>query len=452
MLGTPRRAYAGRVMDRSLPALLRRPVAADLAMTAALAGLALGLGWSMIAKFGDNWKMIYALGSAAAWHRVLIAWWLATAVGLAALPMRRRFPLAVFGATLAMAAVHYSDPAFGLSPADLAVPIALYSLAAAAPRRISLAGLGGGVALATIAAALIGGSLGTGWLEQPSYITASGLALAAAWFAGDGSRTRRAYLAEVERRASDAERDRDRQAELAVAAERSRITGELHDVIAHALSVMVIQAQGAGSALRRRHPDQTGAALDAIVATGRDALAETRMLLGVVHQPGDQEAALAPQPSLAGVGQLVDQVRQAGARVELRIEGMPRPLAAGVELSAYRIIQEGLTNTIKHAGPSATATVRMVYGEAELVVEITDNGRAAADPGLSPGPSPGPSPAASPGASRSPSPSHGVSPAGFGLSGMRARAAVLGGEVTAGPDTAAGFRVRARLPLTVPVG
>src|ERR1019366_8615481 len=212
----PRRVYAGRVMDRSPPALLRRPIAADLAMTAALAGLALGLGWSMIAKFGGNWKLIYALGSAAAWHRLLIAWWLATAVGLAALPLRRRFPLAVFGATLAMAAVHYSDPVFGLSPADLAVPIALYSLAAAAPRRISLSALGGGIALATIASALIGSSLGAGWLEQPSYIIASGLALAAAWFAGDGSRTRRAYLAEVERRASDAERDRDRQAELAV--------------------------------------------------------------------------------------------------------------------------------------------------------------------------------------------------------------------------------------------
>ena len=411
--------------------------------------------------------MIYALGSAAAWHRLLIAWWLATAVGLAALPLRRRFPLAVFGATLAMAAVHYSDPAFGLSPADLAVPIALYSLAAAAPRRISLSALGGGVALATIAAALIGGSLGTGWLEQPSYITASGLALAAAWFAGDGSRTRRAYLAEVERRASDAERDRDRQAELAVAAERSRITGELHDVIAHALSVMVIQAQGAGSALRRRHPDQTGAALDAIVATGRDALAETRTLLGLVHPPGDQEPVLAPQPSLAGVGQLVDQVRQAGTPVKLRIEGIPRPLAAGVELSAYRIIQEGLTNTIKHAGPSATATVRIVYGEADLVVEITDNGRGNANPSASHGAGASHSASHGAGASHSASrsaaashgaspshgrPSHGVSPAGFGLSGMRARAAVLGGEVTAGPGTAGGFRVRARLPLTVPVG
>ena len=176
------------------------------------------------------------------------------------------------------------------------------------------------------------------------------------------------------------------------------------------------------------------------MATGRDALAETRTLLGVVHQPGDQGPALAPQPSLAGVGQLVGQVRRAGTPVELRIEGSPRPLAAGVELSAYRIIQEGLTNTIKHAGPSATATIRMVYGEAELVVEITDNGRATADP--NPSPSHG----------ASPSPNHGASPAGFGLSGMRARAAVLGGEVTAGPDPVGGFRVRARLPLTVPVG
>jgi signal transduction histidine kinase len=435
-------------MSRPLPALLRRPIATDLAMTAALAGLTVGLGWSMIVKFGDNWKMIYALGSAAAWHRLLITWWLATAVGLGALPLRRRFPLAVFGVTLVMAAAHFAVPVFGLSPADLAVPIALYSLAAATPRRISVSALGGGITLGVAASALIGSGIGIGigWQVQPSYIIDSGLALAAAWFGGDGARTRRAYLAEVERRASDAERDRDRQAELAVAAERSRITGELHDVIAHALSVMVIQAQGAGSALRRRRPEQAGEALDAIVATGRDALAETRTLLGVVHQLGDNGPALAPQPSLAGLGQLIDQVRRAGTPVEVRIEGTPRPLAAGVELSAYRIIQEGLTNTIKHAGPSAAASVRIAYGEAELVVEVTDDGRAAA--GGAPRPaSPGP-------ASPYPASPHPASnsPAGHGLSGMRARAAVLGGEVTAGPAAAGGFRVRARLPLSVAAG
>ena len=141
-------------------------------------------------------------------------------MGLGVLPLRRRFPLAVFGVTLAMAAVHYADPVIGLSPAELAVPIALYSLAAAKPRRVSLSALGGGITLGLIASAVIGKSLGAGWLMQPSDISASGLALAAAWFAGDGSRTRRAYLAEVERRARDAERDRDRRAELAVAAER----------------------------------------------------------------------------------------------------------------------------------------------------------------------------------------------------------------------------------------
>jgi signal transduction histidine kinase len=428
-------------MDRPLPALLRRPIAADLAMTAALAGLAAGLGWSMTAKFSDNSKMIYALGSAAAWHRLLITWWLATAVGLGALPLRRRFPLAVFGMTLVMAAAHFAAPVFGLSPADLAVPIALYSVAATTPRRVSVSALGGGIALGVAASALIGSHIGIGWLVQPSYIADSGLALAAAWFAGDGARTRRAYLAEVEQRASDAERDRDRQAELAVAAERSRITGELHDVIAHALSVMVIQAQGAGSALRRRRPEQAGEALDAIVAAGRDALAETRTLLGVVRQLDDNEPALAPQPSLAGLGPLIDQVRRAGTPVELRIEGIPRALAAGVELSAYRIIQEGLTNTIKHAGPCAAASVRIAYGEAELVVEVTDDGRATA--GASPGTA-SPRPA-------SPGPA-GDSPAGHGLSGMRARAAMLGGEVTAGPAAAGGFRVRARLPLSVVAG
>ena len=162
------------------------------------------------------------------------------------------------------------------------------------------------------------------------------------------------------------------------------------------------------------------------MTTGRDALAETRRLLGVVRQPDDQEPVLAPQPGLAGLDRLIDQVRRAGTPVELRIEGIPRALAAGVELSAYRIIQEGLTNTMKHAGPSAAAAVRLSYGEADLVVEVADNGCATAG--------------------------HGARPDGHGLTGMRARAAVLGGEVTAGPATAGGFRVRARLPLTVPVG
>jgi signal transduction histidine kinase len=325
-----------------------------------------------------------------------------------------------------MAAVHFAEAPFGLSPADLAVPIALYSLAAAAPRRVSLSALGAGIVLAAAASMVIGSSLHAGWLMQPNYVFTSGLAVAAAWFAGDGSQTRRAYLAEVERRASDAERDRDRQAQLAVAAERSRITGELHDVIAHALSVMVIQAQGAGSALRRREPEQASDALDAIVTTGRDALAETRALLGIIHRPGNELPALAPQPVLADLGQLLDQVRRAGITVELRVEGTPRELAAGLELAAYRIIQECLTNTLKHVGPSANAAVRISYGEADLILEVTDNG--------------------SPETDRAPCPN------GHGLNGMRARAAVLGGEVIAGRDSGGGFRVRARLPIKVPVG
>jgi signal transduction histidine kinase len=306
------------------------------------------------------------------------------------------------------------------------VPIALYSLAVATSRRVSLSALGCGIVLAVAASALIGSVLHGGWLLQPSYVATACLAVAAAWFAGDGSRVRRDYLAEVERRASDAERDRDRQSQLAVAAERSRISSELHDVIAHALSVIVVQAQGAGSALRRRDPEQAGQALDAIVTTGREALAETRGLLGIIHSSDDKQPALAPQPRLADLGQLIDQVRRAGTAVDLRIEGSPRILAAGVELSAYRIIQECLTNTLKHAGPSAQATIRISYGEADLVLDVSDNGSPATEPV--------------------------PHPDGRGLNGMRARAAMLGGEVIAGRDAAGGFRVRAQLPLQAPAG
>jgi len=317
------------------------------------------------------------------------------------------------------------------------VAITAYTLASARPRRTSLGVLIAGGALAVITdqavlAAIAGGpgqetrSWADNWLGKPGNAVVPALAvstLAAAWFAGRGARARRAYLAEAERRARDAERDRDRQADLAAAAERARITRELHDVIAHALSVMVIQAQGAGAALRRRHPEDTASALDAIVATGRDALTETRRLLGVVRRAPAAGLELAPQPDLEGLPELVAKVRQAGTPVELRMAGAARRLAPGVELSAYRIIQEALTNTIKHGGPAATATVSVRYGDDDLTVEVTDDGAGAAGGnGWVPG-------------------------GGQGLPGMRARVAMLGGELSAGPAAPAGFRVAATLPL-----
>jgi signal transduction histidine kinase len=451
-LRTQQRARLGA----RLGALPGRPAVLDLGMAGLLAALSLLLVWKMIAPdavAGKKLGSLFGSVSASRWHAV--AWVVTSCAGLSALPLRRRFPVPVFAVTLAMATAHSFLLGFGALPVDLAVPAAVYTLAATTSRRTSVCVLAAGMLLAEavdrLAVAVrspVSGAVAkmlTGdWLGTPTTAVVPAVILVAAWFAGDSSRARQAYLAEVERRARDAERDRDRQAELAASAERARITRELHDVIAHALSVMVIQAQGAGSALRRRQPEDTDEALHAIVTTGRRALAETRRLLGVVRTAeGDPE--LAPQPGLADLASLVTRVRQAGTPVELRVEGAPRPLAAGLELSAYRIIQEGLTNTIKHGGAAASAVVRVCYGDAEICVEVTDDG---AGPGSW-------QPAAEANnqdqdqdAEREHDGSS--SARGHGLPGMRARVAMLGGELVTEPVTTGGFRVRARLPLHVP--
>jgi signal transduction histidine kinase len=430
-------------MNPRLASLLRRPAVLDVGAAALLAALALVIAWRVTfpPPRADR-KLILLFGSVGAWRWQVTVWWAASVVALAALPLRHRFPVIAFGLTLAMATVHSLVLVLGPSPVDFAVAITAYTLASARPQRTSAGVLSVGGALAVITyvvvlAAIAGGpgqqtwSWANDWLGRPGNAVVPALlalVVVAAWFAGRGARARRAYLAEVERRARDAERDRDRQADLAAAAERARITLELHDVIAHALSVMVIQAQGAGAALRRRHPEDTAGALDAIVATGRGALAETRRLLGVVRRAPAAGLELAPQPDLEGLPELVAKVRRAGTPVQLRIAGAARRLAPGVELSAYRIIQEALTNTIKHGGPAATATVSVRYGDDDLTVEVTDDGAGAAGGN---------------------GPIHG---GGQGLPGMRARAAMLGGELSAGPAVPAGFRVAATLPLQPPPG
>lgn len=414
--------------------VLRRPAVLDIAAAAVLAALSLLFAWRLITPGVASPKLTYSFGSAAAWHWHLLAWWLASVATLSTLPLRHRWPVAVFLVTMAMGLVHCEVLTFTPLPVDLAVALAAYSLAAARPRRVSLPVLAVSAVFAMIAdAAGLGSSwpsrfFGSGWLDKPPDAIMAGVILAAAWLAGDGARTRRAYLGEVERRASDAERDRDRQAELAAAAERSRITRELHDVIAHALSVIVIQAQGGGAALRLQHPEQASAAFGAIITTGRGALAETRRLLGVVRRHPADDLEFAPQPGLDRLSELVGQVRRAGTPVELYVEGEPRPLAAGVELSAYRIIQEGLTNTIKHGGPGAAATVRVSYRAADIWVEVTDDGRGLDGKGAE------------------------HPPGGHGLRGMQTRVGMLGGEFDAGPLASGGFRVRARLPLRDPAG
>lgn len=230
-----------------------------------------------------------------------------------------------------------------------------------------------------------------------------------AWIGGHWVQGRRdrARLAIVER---------DQKAQAALRDERARIARELHDGVAHAMSVIVLQARGARHAFLER-PEEAREALDAVERTASNALSEMRRLLGALREDGES-AALAPQPSLNQIDALIVDVRGAGLSVELHVEGADRELPPGIDLCAYRIVQEALTNTLKHAGP-ATARVLLRYAEDEVEVEITDTG--AGD-------------------------RNGSAP-GQGLVGMRERVALFGGDFQAGPQRGGGYLVTARLPL-----
>jgi signal transduction histidine kinase len=221
---------------------------------------------------------------------------------------------------------------------------------------------------------------------------------------------------EATERAARAEREREERAQAAVTEERARIARELHDVVGHSVSVMTVQASAVRRLLR---PDQQREreALLVVEQTGREALAEMRRMVGVLRRP-EEAPALAPQPSLQHLNRLVEQACEAGLPVELRIEGDPRPLPAGVDLTAYRLVQEGLTNALKHAR-AERAHVLVRYGRGDIEVTVSDDGRGA---GSGDG-------------------------GGHGLVGMRERVAVFGGELEAGPLAEGGYRLRAKLPV-----
>ena len=300
---------------------------------------------------------------------------------------------------------------------DLALLVLLYTVAAYRPRRASIMALLvclGGSAVAVLAWGPVHG-VNLAWRLIFAAFLFGGLELTV-WILGDSMRYRRGYYAALEDRAARLEAERHAQAKVAAAAERARIARELHDVVAHHVSVMVVQADGAGYALRT-DPDRAAAALQAIAGTGRQALAEMRRLLGVLRSAGDQ-AALAPVPGLGELRELLDQARAAGLEVGYTLSGVPRELPEGAELAAYRVVQESLTNTRKHAGLAATAAVALRYEPDGLVVEVTDDGLGG---GI-------------------------ADSAGHGLAGMRERIAMYGGTVTAGPLPGGGFGVTARLP------
>lgn len=340
----------------------------------------------------------------------------AVLIGLMTLPIavRRRYPvgvLVVAGFSIGV----YALLGYLESGGNFGVLIAFYTVAADTNRRTASV-----AAVLTAAGVLLTFAAYSDRDPQAATeLLTTGIIYSATWIIGDYVRQRREEAARLREIAVRLEQEREEQARLAVAEERTRIARELHDVVAHHVSVMVVQA----TAARRIVATDPAAARDALLAvegSGRTALDEMRRMLEVLR---DEERPLAPQPRLAELEALVRDVRSAGLPVELSIEGTPAELPPGIDLAGYRIVQEALTNTVKHAGP-ATARVRVAYAPTSLEVEVTDDGRGAAA-GLAD-------------ASRG---------AGHGLLGMRERVALYGGMLEAGPRLAGGWRVHAVLPL-----
>jgi signal transduction histidine kinase len=390
-------------------------------------------------------------------------WWIFGAPMIAGLLLRRRWPVFAVILTGAAAVVHHLDPDISLQSIDLAVPLTVYTLATRGrSRRGAVILLGAALVCVSLMSAVqimiashqaeqdpnqkIEAKMKAaadsdfqkpilakpmpvkqdppGWVklvvDAVGRVVTVMLALALAFAIGDGVRSRREHLATLEKRAADLEREQRQRVTLAMAGERARITRELHDVIAHALSVMVVQAQGGAAALRR-HPERTEQALQNVITTGRSSLTEMRRLLDLVRQEPAEGTQRSPQPGVGALPELIDTVRSAGTLVTFTVEGDPVPLPLSVDLSAYRIVQEALTNTIKHGGGTDTsARIRLSFHADELEIEVTDDGRGGPVPDNS---------------------------EGNGLRGIAERVGVLGGELTVGPLDDGGFRVHAVLPL-----
>jgi len=371
-------------------------------------------------------------------RRHLDGWALALLVaGPAALWLRRRYPVpalaAVVGVTLA-----YLVAGYPYGPVVLSLVAALVASVLDGYRLAAWAG----------ALAVYAGHFGLGYLlhRVPQPTAASGLGVAA-WLLvvlvlAEVARVRRHTFVE-------AQRAREEEARRRASEERLRIARELHDVLAHDISLINVQA-GVALHLIDERPEQARTALAAIKQASKDALGELRSVLGVLRQDGD-EPRRDPAPGLEQLDDLVSRSAAAGIPVRTTVEGTPRPVPAGVGLAAYRIAQEALTNVARHAG-RATASVRVSYGERDITVEIADDGRGAGRPN-STGPGAGGSGAGGSGAGGSGAGGSGAGPppaaraGGNGIPGMRERAAALGGQLEAGPRREGGFRVLARLPL-----
>jgi signal transduction histidine kinase len=354
-------------------------------------------------------------------HPLWLALVLVAAQGIP-LAWRRSWPLAVM-IVVGGVRIAYDRIGFGFAPFPLGPAIAFYTVIdRSAPlwRWITTAAVTAGIAI----------SLSARGHHEPYDAIFQAMIFLTAWAAGVLSRTKRAHLRAAQGRADRAEAELDARAAREAAAERARIARELHDVVAHHVSLVAVQAEAAASLLPGR-PEQARRSVDVIADTARQALAELRRLLGVLRGPAERPET-APSASLTELDALLDQVRGAGLPVELTVKGRSSPLPPGVDLTVYRIVQEALTNTVRHAA-AARACVTLAYEPGYVTVSVADSG-----PGRDGTAAPADGGQAGAGA-RLASP-------GFGLAGIAERVASCGGNLTVGPTAAGGFAVTARLP------
>jgi signal transduction histidine kinase len=387
------------VITRIRAALAANPLAVDAAIALGLSAVSLAGVASGAAGVGGRDAISIAL------------------LLLESLPLvaRRRWPIAVLVATFGATLLHGALAPDETLNEGLGSLVALFTVAERCPRSISI------TAAAVVAACFVGLAIAkSGTIAGATGLISTFVVVAITWALGDWVRTRRRWEGAIRESTRILEADREERARRAVQDERERIARELHDIVTHHVSVIVIQA-GAGLTALDPGASRPRSALEAIDRTGRQALTDMRRMLGILGEPEAAESSLVPMPGLARLGELVEEVRAAGLSVELTVEGEPRPLDDGVELSAYRIVQEALTNTLKHAS-GARARVRIVYAARALDVEVTDQGGSGErDMG-------------------------GEASGGRGVIGMRERVAIYGGRLEAG-STPTGFRVFASFPL-----
>jgi signal transduction histidine kinase len=366
-----------------------------------LVGLAIGLAESTVRQ-GDRGGPEGPL-----WFDLLAV--LATVLPLFA---RRRFPFAApvaVGVAVGLSSFVDKTFVYELVPA-VAGTAAVFLVGMVRERSQAVAGLAAGIGVVAVAAH----NDPTG---GPANFIFFSIVFSIVWTIGFAIGRQFQAADEAKERAAQAERAREERARAAVADERARIARELHDVVGHSVSVMTVQAS-AVRRLLRPHQERQREALLVVEQTGREALAEMRRMVGVLRRP-EEAPALAPQPSLEHLDKLIEHAREAGLPVELSIEGTPEQLPAGIDLTAYRLVQEGLTNALKHA-QARHADVLVRYGDGHVEVTVSDDG-------------------------------HGVGSGdggGHGLVGMRERVSVYGGKLEAGPREGGGFQLRARLPLS----